>query len=290
VFDFRYHALSLAAVLVAVVLGLLLGVAIGDSGLGSSAERHIRDNLRADVRKSSRRADVLERNIARKERFERDVYPLLVGGQLEGKRIGLVFLGKPSDAVAGHVRAALQETGGRLTSVVALREPVQATAIAADAGGTRYAGIAERSDELTRDFGKRMGSQYVRGGDLIRRVAPALFSSQAGTVGPVDAVVVFRDEPDLDGDAARVRDQLEQGFVEGARDAGAQGVGVETTATDPSQIPWYGDRGLSTVDDVDDTSGRAALVFAVAGADGDFGVKPSADALLPEVAGGAPSP
>ena len=48
-FDARYHALSLAAVLVALVLGLLLGVAIGDAGLVSSAEREIRADLRSAV-------------------------------------------------------------------------------------------------------------------------------------------------------------------------------------------------------------------------------------------------
>jgi hypothetical protein len=36
-FDYRYHALSLAAVLFALALGVLIGVAIGDSNLVSSA-------------------------------------------------------------------------------------------------------------------------------------------------------------------------------------------------------------------------------------------------------------
>ncbi len=40
-FDYRYHALSLAAVLFALMLGVLLGVAIGDSNLVSSAKNGI---------------------------------------------------------------------------------------------------------------------------------------------------------------------------------------------------------------------------------------------------------
>ena len=51
-FDFRYHALSLAAVLVALVIGVLLGVAIGDAGLVSGAEQDLRSGLRQDVREA----------------------------------------------------------------------------------------------------------------------------------------------------------------------------------------------------------------------------------------------
>ena len=61
-------------------------------------------------------------------------------------------------------------------------------------------------------------------------------------------------------------------------------VGVETTDTDPSQVGWYRDHDLASVDDVDQLPGRAALVFALAGADGAFGTKSTADGLLPKAA------
>ena len=67
VFDFRYHALSLVAVLVALVVGLLLGVAIGDSGLVSSAERRIRADLRADVRAAEPARDDLQATLAQQD-------------------------------------------------------------------------------------------------------------------------------------------------------------------------------------------------------------------------------
>ena len=48
-FDFRYHALSLAAVLFALALGVLIGVAIGDSDLVSSAKSGIVHDLESEV-------------------------------------------------------------------------------------------------------------------------------------------------------------------------------------------------------------------------------------------------
>ncbi len=59
-------------------------------------------------------------------------------------------------------------------------------------------------------------------------------------------------------------------------------IGVEQSSTRPSQVFWFQQRGISTVDDLERTVGKAALVYALAGARGDFGRKSTADALLPQ--------
>ena len=46
-------------------------------------------------------------------------------------------------------------------------------------------------------------------------------------------------------------------------------------------MPWYKSKNLSSVDDLDAPAGQAALAYALAGAHGAFGVKPTADSLLP---------
>ncbi len=61
-------------------------------------------------------------------------------------------------------------------------------------------------------------------------------------------------------------------------------------APNPSQIPWYRGKGLSSVDDLDSLAGQAALDYALAGDSGSFGVKSTADSLLPSVATGSSPP
>ena len=279
-FDFRYHAVSLVAVLVALVAGVLLGVAIGDAGLVSSAEKSVRESLRADVdsAREERRAtqDVLDDE----RRYSKAAYPLLVAGRLDGQRIGLVFLGKPSEAIADDVREALTGSGGRLAGTLAVRRPPSLSDLASAASGTRYEDLETRP-ELLGPFGRRMGIQLVQGGALLRREAGALFSTRAGSLGPFDGIVFARSPTDLEGDAKRQTDDLEDGIVRGVTDNPVAAVGVERTDTDPSQVSWYRDHGLSSVDDVDRVSGQAALVFVLSGATGSFGVGPRAEALLP---------
>ena len=50
-------------------------------------------------------------------------------------------------------------------------------------------------------------------------------------------------------------------------------MGVELSTTKPSQVPWYKGKGLSSVDDLDTLAGQAALVYALAGERGTYGVK-----------------
>ena len=92
-FDYRYHALSLAAVLFALALGILIGVAIGDSNLVSSAKNGIVHNLDAEVGEARRQAGQLQDKLSDEEAFADGLYPLAVHELLNGRSLGLVFLG-----------------------------------------------------------------------------------------------------------------------------------------------------------------------------------------------------
>jgi hypothetical protein len=290
VFDFRYHALSLVAVFLALTIGLLLGVAIGDQELVSSAREDVRGSLRDDVKEANDEAEGLRAELDERQRFERAVYPLLVGGQLQDRNIGLVFLGDPSEETIELVREALEPAGAELELVAALRQPIDLAALADLADPTRYTGLGEEP-ELVEPFGRRVGEQLVRGGQLVRDVRPALLRSFSGSVGDLDGVVVVRSATDADDeDQQAVLDTLHDAIARGLADTGVPVVGTERTDSDPSQIGWYRDRGLTSVDHLDTVAGRAALIFTLAGAEGAFGVKDEAQALLPPVVGGVAAP
>jgi hypothetical protein len=275
--NFRYHALSLVAVFLALVIGLLLGVAIGDRGLVSSAEHDVRASLRRDVRKAQAERDAALDRLRERQGFERDAYPALVGKRLDGVRVALIELGGGSDHLWDLTRDALQGSGAKLTSVSVIREPLRLDELAGAATGTRYEALAE-DPKLVHAFGTRLGIQLTTGGALLASVRHALLAQGSGTLeGGVDAVVLARASVEASGDDATVAQAFEDGLVRGLRAHDVPVVGVETTDANPSQIGWYKGHELSSVDDLDDPLGRAALVFALAGQRGSFGVKASAD-------------
>ena len=285
-FDFRYHALSLAAVFIALVVGLLLGVAIGDKELVSGARQDLRDSLRADVREADQERDEAKAREREQEEFADAAYPILTGGQLPEARIGLVLLGD-DDGAPDIVRDALDPTGADLAFVAVVRERVDLAGLAERARGTRYANI-ERDPTLVDDLGKRAGIQMVLGGKLVHQVRTTLLRSLSGRFGDLDGVIVLRspDKPADKDEAQRLAD-LQDGIARGLVQTGVRVVGVERRASEPSSIGWFRDRELSSVDNVDEQAGRAALVFVLAGNEGAYGRRDSAQALLPPVVGRA---
>jgi hypothetical protein len=291
VFDFRYHALSLVAVFLALAVGLLLGVAIGDSGLVSSAKQDIEDSLRGDVKASRAEAADLRAQLAQHDDYERQTFPDLVAGRLAGDQIGLVFLGDSDEQITDEVRDALEPAGATLRWVGALREPPDVEQLADRAEGSPYAAMSI-DPTLLSPFAHRIGVQLIQGGKLVMQERPALMQSFSGDLGVLDGIVVVRDpdRPEESDDQKGTSETLEDGIVSGMNRTDVPVVGVEELDTDPSQISWYRDRGLASVDSVDQLSGRAALVFTLAGADGAYGLKSSAEALLPRVVGGISRP
>ena len=156
-FDFRYHALSLVAVFVALGLGLLLGVAIGDQELVSSAENNIKESLRADVRAEQRKSKDLQDQLAAKDKFEQEVFPLLVDGQLTDRKIGMVFLGQPSEEINNEVASALDTSGGKKIGAVVVREPLAAEELAR----ARTAPATRRSQPATTSCGRTSASGWA---------------------------------------------------------------------------------------------------------------------------------
>jgi hypothetical protein len=307
VFDYRYHAVSLAAVLLALAVGVVIGVAIGDSNLVSSAKSGIVRDLSSEVGAAQRQTSQLRAQLAREEAFANDLYPIAVHGLLAGRSIGLVFFGSGSDAIDGFVRDAVAQAGGSLVTVVAVREPMDLPGLARAAAGTHFAALAnaatasggagaaapgstggtETGTRLLERFGALMGRQLVSGGqavgrELVSRVRSQLLSAFDGTLGRLEGLVIVRAEPSgMSPEAAQSAESFESGLARGVTAAGVTAVGAELTSTEPSQVPWYQAHGVSSVDDIDVTAGRAALVYALNGSHGAYGVKPTANSLLP---------
>jgi len=238
------------------------------------------------VRRADAERDAAKDQLRAEQRYGGKTFPILTANRLAGRSIGLVLLGE-SDISPATVRDWLDPSGASLSFVAQLRDDVDPQALAERARGTRYAEVDSKPDLLD-DLGRRAGIQMVLGGRLLRDLRTALLQT-SGEFGGLDGVIVIRpgDLP-KDKDEAERLSALQDGIVRGLAQTGVRVVGIEAADADPSQIGWYRDRELSTVDNIDETAGRAALVFVLAGADGAFGRRDSAQDLLPPVVATAP--
>src|SRR5580765_4793693 len=263
-FDLRYHVASLAAVFLALIIGILVGVGISSGGFIRKSERSLLNRQIADLQgrldAATRRANDLSHAQRAAQAFIQDSYPALIEQRLKGKRVAIVFVGSADDRARSLVESTLTDAGApEPLRIRALKVPLDVpkidAALAKRPALRRYAG-----DRKLPDLGRRLGQELVSGGDepAWRALAAQLVELRSGADNPpADAVVVVRSaDPQRAGTARFLR-----GFYAGLAGAHAPAVGVETTGAPHSAVDAFANAGLSSVDDLDNLSGRLALVL-----------------------------
>jgi hypothetical protein len=286
-FDLRYHIASLAAVFLALVVGILVGVGITSQGVISTSERKLFNERISELRRQRDSARQHASDLARSQRlsqsFVKKGYPALMAGRLASTRVAVLFVG----TVDGGLRSEIDETlsDGDAPAVVrlrALRVPLDVTAIeeilASSPALARYAGERELGA-----LGAALADEFVVGGKTPLWIALTnqLVEERSGSAaGRVDGVVVVRSAPPQSGGTAR----LLAGLYGEMAALGLPVVGVEEADAGSSAIETWRKHGFSSVDDLDTTAGRLALAVVLAqGQSGHYGVKPTADDLLPPI-------
>jgi Copper transport outer membrane protein, MctB len=234
--------------LVAVFLALGIGIVLGvtvGDSLVSEADQNLRDSLRDDVTEA--REDIRnEQDLgSRREEVIEDTAPIVAAGQLTGVRVALLSFGEVPAEIADSVDEAAELGGGTLARTVELTPPEQVG---------------------------RLRALRRRGARLVERRLLAF-----------NRVVVYREPPVEDeGDEER---ESREALLEGALARLRRPVGVESLGTDPSQVGWYEDEGIASVDNVDTPAGQLALVLLLADGrpEGSFGYKDSAEGALPDL-------
>ena len=278
----RYHATSLIAVFLALAIGILIGAEFGGDAL-TSTRKNLEASLVNNLQDARSKTDELNGRLGRSNEFADRVYPALTRERLKGKRLAIVALGGLPSEDTNAVEAALGPTGAKLVGVGVVREPVDLNGLAGDLAKTRFADVKRNPDSLTA-LGVGVGRQLVRGGALPEVVRGHLFSRASGNFGALDGVIVVRNQPQNMGPVQRATaTTLESGLLSGIVATRTPATGVESSTVDPSSISFFQGNDLSSVDDVEATAGKLALVFTMLGAEGSFGAKGSADRLLPDL-------
>jgi Copper transport outer membrane protein, MctB len=286
-FDLRYHVASLAAVFIALVIGILVGVGISSQGVISTNERDVLNERIAELKRERdslrQRASDLSRAQRAAQTFVERTYPALMSGRLRATRVAVLFVG----SVDGGLRSEIDQTlvdadSPGVTRLRALKVPLDVRAVdrilASRRALARYVGTRHLDD-----LGSAMAAEFVAGGrtPLWNALTRQLVEERDGSAQePIDAVVVVRSAPAQQ----RGTSQFLGGLYKGLTGSGASVIGAESAGSQVTAIETYRKYGLSSVDDVDTRAGRLALAVLLAGGEeGHYGVKATADGLLPPV-------
>ena len=286
-FDLRYHVASLAAVFLMLVVGILIGVGISGRGFVDDSERRQLnrriDALQEEVDAANAAVDDLELRLKAAEDFVESAYPALAARRLDGKNVAILVLGPVDPSVSAIERAVEEDAGGRVARMRAVVLPLRLQAVEAALGAKPELAGYVGEDELG-NLGRDLGRELAAGGET--PLWDALETEivevrEGGLADPVDGVIVMRTaEPQ-----AAASSRFLAGIYQGLGSTGVPVVGVEPTRVEQSAIPVFQRHRLSTVDGIDTPVGALAVLLVLADPDaaGDYGVRDTADRILPPI-------
>jgi hypothetical protein len=249
----------------------------------NNTRQDLESSLTSDLNDARGDIDDLNQQLDQSSEFGNTVYPLLTEGRLRNRKVGLIGLGPLPSSITDAVESALEPSGANLVAVGAIRQPPSTEDLAAELQETRFRQI-ENSDEVLASYGRTVGRQLVRGGRILTLTRSDLMSQSSGQFRGLDGLIIYRaEQDDASAEDQDTADKLDRAILEGAASTRARLVGVETFNTDPSTVGFFRDRNLTTVDNVDQPSGKVSLVYTLNGAEGAFGVKDGSSRVLPEL-------
>ncbi len=273
--DFRFHIASLAAVFLALGLGILVGTFFVGAPVVERQIRSLNRNLSTSVSELRRQTQEAEKN----EEALSGLLPQLVARKLSGRKVLVVQTGDYADA-AEQTEQALTLAGASVTRITLPREAWLDRLAAGTESTAAAAAAAEQIAPLlvTAGSGGDTGAlDALRRDGLLTGKTPDAPFRLAVLVGGAEALSGPKDARDP---LERAR-TLDAALAKAWQAAGVAVVGVEPLGADVSYMRAYQAQGIATVDNIDRAAGRIALPFALLGEKAAYGMKGTAERVLP---------
>jgi hypothetical protein len=290
--DFRYHIYSLVAVFLALALGILIGAAFIGPGTADSKDV-IR--TRAQITELEKRFDTLRREISQKqdmvsatqarldqtEQVCKALLPSAVAGRLAHKNVAIIQT-SGSDEAVGAVRTALAQAGAKSTTFVRIENTLtpESDSLAQLAPSFGIAPGSPPTGLFNTALAAIVGRVvWGKDGDKLTAMEKSGLVSFSDGVNHWNKLVVI-----VGGAESEARDRaqtLDVPLIEILQEKGAEVVGCEDSDAKVSYIASYAGKGISTVDNIQGAAGQIGLIYALTGEHGNFGLKKTADRLIP---------
>ena len=278
--DLKYHLISLVAVFLALAVGMLMGSSfIAGTSVKGLEKQFVR--LRAENQEQRTAIETLKDQSAKHDEFCRAAAPILVDSRLAGTHVAIIQTGDYTEA-SQSAKSILEQAGATVVSVTTL------TTFDSPLSQER---CAKAIEEITGQPGEP---------DPVNRALGIVANCVAtGSNREVLAVLEKHELLTMAGDyehrssriviigGSRRRESLQPQhadlvLIDKLHEAGViTVVGAEPSDAVGTYIPMYHRKSIPTVDNVNQPMGQVALVYAVAGDTGNFGVKTSADRVVP---------
>jgi hypothetical protein len=286
--NIRYYILMITSVFLALGIGIIIGFSLDgqeifveqQQGLINELEQRF-EEIRNENISLKTMTDIKDFELALYESFSKNIFSRLVKDCLCGLKVAVIDCGDTFTNI--ELVDTLELAGATVSSVTMLKEeffnPDLQNVVVFNEGKD---GPME-NDQMYSCLSDRLVDAVVSGDDEghARRMKELGFIK---ITGEYDSVV---DYFIITGCFCKGNDNRAEtagiSLLEAVKNSSIPVVGVEKSSCEESYITHYKTMEISSVDNIDSIIGRYSLVKVLQGSEGHYGVKDTADALVPGI-------
>ena len=288
--DIRYHIATLIAVFVALGVGILIGSTLVSGDVLVEQQKKMITQLETQFNVlRERETELIDENSFLKrinehyEDFSQAVSPPLFSKRLNGYRVALVVTG--GEEVPSGLVNSLSLAGAKIESTTVILPAIKLSDSELSLKRCDFFELdhATPPDELRRmvalsTAGIVLSGGDIKGQDFLEDEKLIKFNGKYG--GILDGVILVGGAED---ETFFFPDSVDFWIIKSIQNARKNIIGCETSGVEFSYMEVYQELDLSTVDDIDLTPGQIALIRAMEGETGDYGVKETARKFMPSL-------
>lgn len=284
--DLKYHIASLVAVFLALGIGILVGSTMLGNDTLIEYQKQVTDRLETQLENLRQKneaiqatADNLEMDLNIQKEFNNMVLPVLVNNRLEN--INLAVIETNGYRFSGNLLDTLELAGANVTSITSFMNFSRA-----DLEGelAEKLGWNGEDNEKLPSFAASLVGNAILSGDMskVNLLAQYDIIQFSGTYGePLDGIIIVGGSQ---GEKTARLKTLDLPLIKIFQSQNLPVYGVEESSAGYSYMEFYQkQRVTATVDNIDTVPGQLALVLSIDGQPGHYGIKSTAQQLIPEI-------
>lgn len=258
--NMKFYVVSIVAIFTALAVGIYIGFSMDTEGFITEQQEKLVDIVESQFESLSadnqllkiENEDILLKN-KNINKYIEESYNYLVPGKLEGKKVAII---ETTDYVSSSLAHDLEKAGAKVVSLTSI-------------------------DRINKDELSKVLTYIVDGTnreDVVNYISKDKmdFIGLAGV--DIDHIIISGGCKYKENNRVL---EIDKRIVDFSKERGIDITGVEKTTVNNSYMSKYKEYGINTIDNVDMKAGKIATVLSLVGERGNYGIKGTADSIIP---------
>ena len=284
--NMKFYVISIVAIFAALGIGIYIGFALDtESFVVEQREDIVQkleekfDYLRGENQNLKLELKELELENENCQLYIDSTYEELVKNRLTGAKIGIIET--IDDYMYSGVGQILESAGATVVNVVTINENIMEEDTLAKIYEELNMDVEDSN--LISNTSKELSKGIIEGksSDLIKKLEENRIINLVGLLDePVDYIIIAGGSVKENPERLSLVDKI---IIDTAKNMKKEIVGIEKSNINYSYMDAYKSYKINTIDNIDMIMGKVSLVLTMEGRPGHYGIKPTAEDILPNL-------